>query len=182
MSRIGKQPIKIPEGVEVDIKDNVVKVKGPKGELKQEISAGILVVKQGNALLIKPEKTTKAISALWGLSRALLQNCIEGVTNGFEKKLEIVGVGYKAGLEGEKRLNMSVGFSHPVKMEIPEGLKVFIEKNIITVSGIDKQAVGQFAAEIRAVRKPEPYKGKGIRYLGEKVRRKEGKKAAATTG
>lgn len=181
MSRIGKKPIEIPQGVEVDIQDKTVKIKGLKGELQQPMPEGILVEKKRNSLVLRPEKKTKQSAALWGLARALLQNCIEGANKGFEKKLEVIGVGYKAALEGDKVLNLSVGFSEPVKMEIPEGLKVSVEKNIITVVGIDKQKVGQFSAEIRATRKPEPYKGKGIRYLGEKVRRKEGKKATATT-
>lgn len=181
MSRIGKKPIQIPQGVEVEIKDRAVKVKGPKGEIQQEIPAEILVEKKEDKIIVSPKEWLKKTPALWGLSRALLQNCLEGVSKGFEKKLEIHGIGYKASLEGEKTLNLTVGFSHPVKLEIPEGIAVLVEKNIITISGIDKQKVGQFAAKVRAVRKPEPYKGKGIRYLGEKVRKKEGKKAITAT-
>jgi len=182
MSRIGKRPIQIPEGVEVKIEDQKVTVKGPKGELTCEVASEILVEKKDNQLQLSPKKKTKKTRALWGLWRALLQNAVIGVSSGFEKKLEIRGVGYKASLEGEKTLKLEVGFSHPVKVEIPEGISVCVEKNIITVSGIDKQKVGEFAAKVRSIRKPEPYKGKGIRYVGEVVRKKEGKKAAATTG
>ncbi len=178
MSRIGKQPIQIPEGVEVKIEGREVKFKGAKGELRQAIPENILVEKKESELIVSVGKKTKQTPALWGLARALLQNCLDGVTKGFEKQLEIIGVGYKAALEGDKVLNLLVGFSHPVKLDIPEGLTVKVEKNIVTITGIDKQKVGQFSAKIREVKKPEPYKGKGIRYLGEKVRRKEGKKAA----
>jgi large subunit ribosomal protein L6 len=182
MSRIGKKPILIPQGVEIEIKDSVVTIKGPKGEISQEIPPEILIEKKEDKIIVSPKRKTKRTSALWGLTRALLQNHVKGVTEGFEKQLEIRGIGYKASLEGAKTLKLEVGFSHPVKLEIPEDLKVSVEKNIIKVSGIDKQKVGEFAAKIRRVRPPEPYKGKGIRYVGEKVRKKEGKKAAATTG
>jgi len=183
MSRIGKKPILIPENVEVKIENHQVLIKGPKGEISQEISPEISVEKKEDKIIIvSPKRKTKKTPALWGLTRALLQNHVIGVTQGFEKQLEIRGIGYKASLEGEKTLKLEVGFSHPVKLEIPADLNVSIEKNIIKVSGIDKQKVGEFAAKIRKVRPPEPYKGKGIRYVGEKVRKKEGKKAAATTG
>jgi large subunit ribosomal protein L6 len=177
MSRIGKKPIIIPPQVTVEIKGAEVKVKGPKGELTQIIPEDILVEQKDSQLVITCKRTIKRTPALWGLSRALLQNCVDGVFKGFERKLEIIGIGYKAAKEGEGRLKLEVGFSHPVFLDIPEGLTLAVEKNIIILTSIDKQKIGQFAANIRKVRPPEPYKGKGIRYLGEKVRRKEGKKA-----
>ncbi len=181
MSRVGKKPIEILAGVEVSIENNEVSVKGPKGELKTSISPEIKVEKKDNQIIVAPVKETKRSNALWGLSRSLIFNMIEGVTKGYEKKLEIQGVGYRASLEGED-LVLLVGFSHPVKIEKVEGIKFEIDKNIITISGIDKELVGQIAAKIRKVKKPEPYKGKGIRYLGEEVRRKAGKKAVGTEG
>ncbi len=177
MSRVGKKPIGIPEKVEVDIKDGLVKIKGPKGELQREIRPEVKAEIKDKALLVSPLGESKKIRAFWGLTRALLANMIEGVTEGFEKKLEIEGVGYRANLEGDS-LVLNLGYSHPVKIKKPEGIEFSVEKNVITVSGIDKEKVGQAAAKIRAVRKPEPYKGKGIRYQGEEVRRKVGKKAA----
>jgi large subunit ribosomal protein L6 len=182
MSKIGKKPIIIPEGVEVEILENSVKVKGPKGELSQEVPEEISVRKEEGKIVVSPKRRTRRSAAFWGLIRSLLQNCVTGVSEGFEKKLELRGIGYKAALEGERTLRLEVGFSHPVKVEIPPELKVSVEKNIITISGIDKQKVGEFAAKVRKIRPPEPYKGKGIRYLGEKVRMKEGKKAAGTAG
>lgn len=181
MSRIGKKPIKIPSGVEVKIEGNVVTVKGPKGELKQEVRPEINVAQENGELLITPKKETKETNAFWGLTRALLANNLKGVSEGFEKRLEIEGVGYRANLEGDN-LNLQLGFSHLVKIEAPEGIKFNVEKNAITVSGIDKGLVGQTAARIRAKKPPEPYKGKGIRYAGEQVRRKLGKKAASAAG
>lgn len=181
MSRIGKKPILIPEGVEVSIDNNEVIVKGPKGEFKRTIRPEIKVEKENNKIIVRPFKESKRINAFWGLSRTVIFNMIEGVTKGYEKKLEIQGVGYKANLEGED-LILQVGFSHLVKIDKVEGIKFEVEKNIITVSGIDKELVGQIAAKIRKVKKPEPYKGKGIRYLGEEVRRKSGKKAVGTEG
>ena len=181
MSRIGKKHIIIPEGVIVEIDDNNrILVKGPKGELETYIRPEIKIEKKnsptGEEIVVAPDKETKRTSALWGLSRTLIANMVEGVTNGYEKKLEIQGVGYRANLEGED-LILLMGFSHPVKIEKVEGIKFEVQKNIITVSGIDKELVGQIAAKIRKVRPPEPYKGKGIRYEGEYVRRKSGKKA-----
>ncbi len=178
MSKIGKKPIEIPSGVTVEVgKDNKVKVKGSKGELESVFNAEIKVEIKDNQVLVKPVKELKEFYALWGLTRALIANMIEGVSKGFEKKLELQGVGYKVALKGDT-LDMALGFSHPVIVKCPEGIKFEVEKNIITVSGIDRQAVGQVAANIRAFKKPEPYKGKGIRYLGEQVRRKQGKKVA----
>ena len=181
MSRVGKKTIEIPQGVEISIENNLVKVKGPKGELERYIRPEIKIEKKDNQIVVSPDKETKRTNALWGLSRTLIFNMIEGVTKGYEKKLEIQGVGYKVNLEGED-LILNVGFSHPVKIEKVEGIKFETEKNIITVSGIDKELVGQIAAKIKKVKKPEPYKGKGIRYLGEEVRRKAGKKAVGTEG
>ncbi len=182
MSRIGKKSIKIPEGVQVEIKGNIVKTKGPKGELVQEIPDGILVEEKGKELTvkIKNENKSKKSSAFWGLTKVLLENNILGVSKGFEKRLEIQGVGFKVSIEGDK-LKLELGFSHQPEIEIPESLAVKVEKNIIIVSGPSKEKVGQFSANIRKLKPPEPYKGKGIRYLGENVRRKEGKKAGATT-
>lgn len=177
MSRIGKKPIQIPQGVTVILEKDSVLFKGPKGEIKQEIPGGISVEQQENILVVKPEKEGKTMAALWGLTTALLLNHAHGVSEGFEKKLEIRGVGYKAALEGESKIRLDLGFSHPIFMEIPKGLSVKIEKQFITIAGFDKQQVGQLGAKIRAIRKPEPYKGKGVRYFGEVVRKKEGKKA-----
>ena len=177
MSRIGKKPIEILQGVEVKIDGQKVLIKGPKGELNFEVRPEIRVeVKEGKVLVV-PQIETKQTKAFWGLTRALLQNMIKGVVMGYEKKLELEGVGYRANLEGQD-LALNVGFSHPVKIKAPEGIKFTVEKNTITVSGIDKGLVGQIAAKIRKVRPPEPYKGKGIRYAGEQIRRKVGKKAA----
>lgn len=179
MSRIGKKPIQIPEGVEVKIEENLIMVKGPKGELKNQIRSEIKIEAKDKEIEFKPVTFHKGVSALWGTSRSLVANMIEGVTKGFEKILEIEGVGYRANLDG-KDLVLNLGYSHPVKIKTPQGIEFKVEKNTIKVSGIDKQLVGQVAAEIRAKRKPEPYGGKGIRYQGEVIRRKIGKKAVAT--
>ena len=179
MSRIGKQLINIPDGVDVKIQDSLVMVKGPKGELTQEIPMEIGVEIEDKKIKIAPKKKTKNSQAFWGLFRTLIFNMIKGVTEGYEKKLEIEGVGYKVALEGNK-LVLNLGFSHPVEVKAPDKIEFKVEKNLITVSGIDKQLVGQVTADIRAKKKPEPYKGKGIHYLGEVIRRKAGKKAAGT--
>ncbi len=187
MSRIGKKPILIPDNVEVKIEDGKVIVKGPKGEISQKIrpELKILIEDKKIQVMLQKQKVSSRIpkltKALWGLTRALIYNMVEGVKNGFEKKLEIQGVGYKAQGEGSN-LTLNVGFSHSVVLKVPEGIMVAVEKNIITISGINKEAVGQFAAIIRKVKPPEPYKGKGIRYVGEKVRRKVGKKVVTTAG
>jgi large subunit ribosomal protein L6 len=184
MSRVGKKPILIPEGVEVKIEGNIVRIKGLKGELSREIRPEIKVEIKEDKIFVQPfsEKSwTKQTKAFWGLTRALIFNMVEGVTAGFEKKLEIQGIGFRAAVE-EEELVLNVGFSHPVKIKIPQGIKISVEKNIITISGIDKELVGQIAAKIRKVKPPEPYKGKGIRYVGEQVRRKVGKKVVGTTG
>ena len=177
MSRIGKKPIEIPQGVEVKIDKQKVLIKGPKGELNIEVRPEIKVEIKEGKIFVTLQIETKKSKALWGLTRALLQNMVKGVVEGYEKKLEIEGVGYRANLEGQD-LVLNIGFSHPVKIVAPQDIKFSVEKNIITINGIDKGAVGQIAAEIRRVRPPEPYKGKGIRYVGEQIRRKVGKKAA----
>jgi len=179
MSRIGKKPILIPENVEVKIDDDIVTVKGPKGELLQEIRPEIKVEIKEGKIFIHPQKETKKTGAFWGLTRTLIFNLIKGVTEGYEKKLEIEGLGYRVSLEGAD-LILQVGFTHPVKIKAPPEIKFSVEKNIITVSGINKELVGQIAAKIRKVRPPEPYKGKGIRYFGEVIRRKAGKRAVTT--
>lgn len=181
MSRIGKKPIEIPQGVNIEIAGNEIKVSGPKGELKQAIRHEIKVeVKDGKIFVLpKNEEFSKKTAALWGLYRALISNMAQGVSKGFEKKLEIEGIGFKANVEGEN-LVLNVGFIHPVKIKKPEGINITVEKNVITVSGFNKQAVGQTAAIIRKAKKAEPYKGKGIKYQGEKIRRKEGKKVVAS--
>jgi len=176
MSRIGKKPIEIPEAVEVKIDGQKVLVKGSKGELSFEVRPEIKAELKENKIVLAPQAATKQTKAFWGLTRALLQNMVKGVSQGYEKKLELEGVGYRCSLEGQD-LVLSIGFSHPVKIKAEEGINFAVEKNIITVSGIDKGLVGQTAAKIRNVRPPEPYKGKGIRYFGEQVRRKVGKKA-----
>lgn len=175
MSRIGKKPIKIPESVKVEVEDQTVKISGPKGELVQEIRPEIKVEIKEGEILVSLQRESNKSRAFWGLYRTLIFNKIVGVTEGFEKKLEIQGVGYKASVEGEG-LVLNIGFSHPVEIKGPEGITFSVDKNIITVSGIDKEKVGEVAAKIKRVRKVEPYKGKGIRYVGEKVRRKEGKR------
>ena len=204
MSRIGKKTILISEGTEIKIDGQKVFVKGPKGELFIEIHPKIKIEIKDNQIFVSPRMRAsvaseasqmnvkhslsseqeiiknKQVKALWGLTRALLVNMIEGVNKGFEKKLEIQGIGFKAATEGEEII-LNLGFSHPVKIKIPQGLNVLVEKNIIIVSGIDKQLVGQFSAIIRKIKPAEPYKGKGVRYLGEYVRRKVGKKTSKTT-
>ena len=175
MSRIGRKPISLPPGVEIDVNDNIVTVKGPKGTLTQEIPSVISLVQEGQEILATRPSDTKNHRALHGLTRALVANMVIGVTNGFEKKLEMVGVGYRAQMQGTK-LVIAIGFSHPVEVEAPEGIVFEVPAPTkMTIKGIDKQLVGNTAAHIRAIRKPEPYKGKGIRYEGEIVRRKAGK-------
>ena len=179
MSRIGKQPIDLPEKVTAQIADQQIKIKGPKGELVLEFLPEINISQKENQILLKPVKRTKNSQALWGLYRALIFNMVLGVSQGFEKKLEIEGVGFRAEAQGNK-LILNIGLSHPVEIIAPANIEFKVEKNVISVSGIDKQVVGQTAAKIRAQKKPEPYKGKGIRYQGEIIRRKAGKKAVAS--
>lgn len=175
MSRIGKQPVNIPENVQVKIDSGVISVEGPKGKLSQNLVPDVFVEIQDSKILVSiSNPKDKDQRAKWGLQRSLINNMVIGVTNAFEKKLEINGVGYKASIQG-KKLTILAGYSHPVDFELPEGIDGLVEKNIITINGIDKQLVGTVADKIRKIRKPEPYKGKGIRYFGEVVRRKEGK-------
>ena len=179
MSRIGKKPIEIPQGVEVKIDGQQVLIKGSKGELSLEVRPEIRVEAKTGQIFVAPQLETKKTRAFWGLTRALLQNMVKGVSHGYEKKLEIEGVGYRANLEGQD-LVLNIGFTHPVKIKAPQSIKFSVDKNTITVSGIDKGLVGEVAAKIRRVRPPEPYKGKGIKYAGEQIRRKVGKKAVTT--
>jgi large subunit ribosomal protein L6 len=181
MSRIGKKPIEIPKGIEVKIEGDLVKIKGPKGELSQKIRPEIKVEIKEEKIFVSPQIETKKTKAFWGLTRTLLANNVKGVIEGYEKKLQIEGLGYKAEIEGEN-LILRAGFSHPVKIKAPSGIKFSVDKNIITISGINKELVGQVAAKIRKVRPPEPYKGKGIRYLGETIKLKPGKKVTTTAG
>ncbi len=176
MSRVGKLPITIPQGVEVKVaENNLVTVKGPLGELNEQIDKDITISIDGDTLTVERPSDLKRFRALHGLSRALIFNMVEGVTKGYEKKLQIVGVGYRATKKGNV-LDLQLGFSHPVEMEDPEGITTECPSNTeIVVKGINKQLVGNYAAKIRDWRKPEPYKGKGIRYVDEYVRRKEGK-------
>jgi large subunit ribosomal protein L6 len=176
MSKVGKKPVELPTGTTPKLDGQKVSVKGPKGELHFTVPDDVAVVLEGNVITVNPRSETKRARALWGTSRARIQNLVTGVTKGFEKKLEITGVGYKAAVEG-KNLNLSLGYSHPVLYPIPAGIAIVTPKPTeIVVSGIDAQQVGQVAAEIRAYRGPEPFKGKGVRYEGEFIFRKEGKK------
>ena len=175
MSRIGKQPIEIPAGVELTIgENNMITVKGPKGTLEKTLPTGINIDVEENTIVVTRPNDLKRNRAMHGLTRTLVANMVEGVTNGYSKQLEINGVGYRAQKQGNK-LVLSLGYSHPVEMEDPAGIESVVEGNKITISGIDKEKVGQFAAEIRFKRPPEPYKGKGIKYVDEVIRRKEGK-------
>ena len=175
MSRIGKMPIAIPAGVTVDIaENNKVTVKGPKGTLERVLAPEMEVKLDGAAVVVSRPNDLKRMKSLHGLTRTLINNMVIGVTNGYEKKLEVNGVGYKAAKQG-KKLVLNLGFSHPVEMTDPEGIETVVDGNNITVKGIDKEKVGQFAAEIRDKRRPEPYKGKGIKYAEEHIRRKVGK-------
>lgn len=175
MSRIGKKPINLPKGVSLTIENDIATVKGPKGTLSQAVSPAITVDQEDGQILVKRSSDAKPHRALHGLTRALLANMVEGVTNGFEKKLELVGVGYRAQMQGPK-LVIAIGFSHPVEIDPPAGIEFEVPAvTRITVKGIDKQLVGNTAAHIRAIRKPEPYKGKGIKYENEVIRRKVGK-------
>lgn len=180
MSRVGNAPVDLPDGVDIKVSgDNVVTVKGPKGELSQEISKDIKVNIDDKQLTVTRSSDVKEHRSLHGLSRALINNMVIGVTNGFEKKLEIVGVGYRAAKQG-KKLVLNLGYSHPIEMEDPEGIETEVDgTNTIIVKGIDKQKVGAYAANIREKRSPEPYKGKGVRYADEHVRIKEGKSGAS---
>ena len=176
MSRIGKSPVVLPAGVEVLIAENDITVKGKLGELQMKQTPEVRVSLEDNQVLFAPQDESARASALWGLLRSNLNNMVQGVSEGFSKKLELQGVGYRAAIKG-KQLKLELGYSHSVLYDIPEGITIACEKPTdISITGRDKQKVGQVASEIRSFRKPEPYKGKGIRYVGEYVRRKEGKK------
>ena len=178
MSRIGNRKINIPEGVTVNIVDNTITVKGPKGELSYTFNSDMNVTQEENCVVITRPNDLKTVKSLHGTTNALIKNMIVGVSEGFKRELEIVGVGYRFNVQGNK-INVNAGFSHPVEVIVPSDLKVEqVSTTEIAISGIDKQKVSEFAANIRKLRKPEPYKGKGIRFKGEHIRRKEGKKAA----
>ncbi len=176
MSRIGKKPVAIPSGVTATIEGSQLSVKGPKGTLSLQLRDEISYSVDGDSILVKPANETKAARAFWGMQRTMVENLVTGVTEGFTKVLEITGVGYRANAQG-KNLKLQLGYSHDVDFAIPEGIEIKTPDNTtVEISGIDKQKVGQVAAEIRRWRKPEPYKGKGIKYRGEYIFRKEGKK------
>jgi large subunit ribosomal protein L6 len=178
MSRIGKKPVTLPKGVAVEIQGNTVAVKGPRGELRRTLHTEMQVALADGQVTVSRPSEEKRHKALHGLSRTLVQNMVDGVSKGFSKTLEIQGVGYKAEAK-PYGVNLIVGYSHPVKYEAPKGIKISVENNtVVKIEGADKEAVGQVAAELRSVRPPEPYKGKGIRYQGEQVRRKAGKTGA----
>lgn len=179
MSRIGKLTINIPAGVTLSHEGDIVKVVGPKGELSQRLLPLVGLELTGESAKVTRRNDTIAARAAHGLSRQLVANMVIGVTDGFEKRLELKGVGYRATAEGDKKLTLNLGFSHPVVIDAPEGISFRMEKNIIVISGIDKQLVGEIASQIRRIRPPEPYKGKGVMYLGEHIRRKAGKAAKA---
>lgn len=177
MSRKGRAPITLPKGVDVQVKENVIVVKGPKGTLQQALVPGVLLSVENSVVTLDVASEDRALRKFHGLYRALVNNMVVGTTEGFETKLEMIGVGYRAAVQGAI-LDLQVGNSHPTQMTIPAGISVKVDKNTqISVTGINKQAVGQFAAQIRAHKKPEPYQGKGIRYVGEFVRKKAGKAA-----
>ena len=176
MSRIGKMPVVIPSGVDVTLEGRRVSVKGPKGELAHTVAEPITVEREDGSLVVRRPDDERRSKALHGLSRSLIANMVTGVTSGYEKKLEIVGVGYRVLAKGPAQIELNVGYSHPVVYDAPDGVTFTVESPTkLTVSGIDKQMVGEVAANIRKVRRPEPYKGKGIRYSGEHIRRKVGK-------
>lgn len=176
MSRLGKQPIVLPAGVEATFTDGVLTIKKGAVALTREMKPLVNIAIEGNTVTFTPANESDASRAMWGTYAAHARNMVTGVTDGFKKILEIEGVGYRAELKGDK-LALMMGFSHPVEMDIPEGITVTVEKGVVTIAGVDREVVGQFAANVRKVKKPEPYKGKGIRYRGEFIIRKQGKKA-----
>lgn len=180
MSNIGKKPILLPRGVVADIDLNTIKITGAKGMLKTVFPSGIRVILKDNVITVLKQSEGSDLDKFWGLSRSLISNMVAGVTEGFEKKLELVGVGFRARVE-DKDLILNVGFAVPVRLIAPDGLSLKVEENIITVSGANKQDVGDFASRVRRIRPPDPYKGKGIRFVGEYIRKKAGKAAAKTT-
>ena len=178
MSRIGKKPIQIPKGVSVKIADDAVEVQGPKGKLRQPIPRGIAFAQDNGSLVAKPATGEHELKKFYGLARSLVANAVTGVTEGFKRELDIVGIGYRAELKG-KQVHFALGYSHPVVFDIPPGIDVTIDKQThITVTGVDRQLVGQVAANIRRLRKPDPYKQKGVRYTGEQLKKKVGKTGA----
>ena len=179
MSRIGKKPIAVPQGVKIALEGTTVKAEGPKGKLSQAIPSGVSVKMESNVLTVARDSDHRTVRALHGLTRSLLANMVTGVKDGFERKLEIVGIGYRCQLQG-KALQLALGYSHPIIFPLPDGIQAEVERQVsITLRGADKALLGQTAAKLRALRKPDPYKGKGIKYSDEYVRRKVGKKAGA---
>ena len=179
MSRIGRKPIPIPDGVKVNLQDDRVEVEGPKGKLVTPLVNGVRIENNDGELRAVPERESRELARFWGLTRTLVANAVHGVSQGFSKELDIVGIGYRALVDG-KKVVFSLGYSHPIEFDIPDGIKVEVEKQTrITVSGVDKHLVGQVAAHMRALRKPDPYKQKGVRYVGEQLKKKAGKTGAA---
>lgn len=176
MSRVGKQIIKIPAKTELTLNSGILKVKGPKGEISKNFKSSIAINISNDEVTLKPETTNIETNALWGTYASHIINMIEGVNNTFTKKLIIEGIGFKADVQGQK-VTLNLGFSHPIIIELPAGLTASVEKGVMTITGVDKEMVGEFAAKIRSLKKPEPYKGKGIRYENEIIRRKQGKKS-----
>lgn len=176
MSRIGRQPIEIPTGVTVDIQGDAIKATGPKGTLEVNLLPGLKVELSENILSVSKKLDNEETQRTYGLQRTLINNIVIGVSQGYERRLEINGVGYRANVAGQT-VNLSLGYSHPIEFKLPQGVEAKVEKNLIILNGADKQLVGQVAANIRALRKPEPYKGKGIKYVEERIRRKAGKAA-----
>ncbi len=182
MSRLGKTPVSVPQGIEIKVVDNMLHVKGPKGNLSQALMDGISITVEAEKATVEVDESKKIHGSFHGLYRSLLNNMVIGASKGFQKKLVLIGVGYRAAVQGQK-LDLQLGFSHPVQLEIPKTIQVAVEKNTtITITGADKHTVGQFAAAVRAKKSPEPYKGKGIRYENEHVRKKAGKAAKGKTG
>lgn len=181
MSRIGKKPVIIEEGVTAEIESGTIMIKGANSTITLPILSGIKVEKKENELVFTPENETKQTFSNWGTMRALTENAIKGAGKDFSKSLVIEGVGYRANVEGES-LVLNLGYSHPIRFKVPNGIKITVEKNVVTIAGADKQIVGETAARIRRMRKPEPYKGKGIRYSNETIKRKAGKKAVGKAG
>jgi large subunit ribosomal protein L6 len=178
MSRVGRKPVQVPRGVNVAVKDGAVNVKGPKGELKRVVPLGVSVKVAGQEVHVERADNSRENRAKHGMLRALVANMVKGVSDGFERRLEINGVGYRADVAGQK-LNMALGFSHPVVFDLPKGISAKVDKNQIILSGIDREVLGETASKIRDIRPPEPYKGKGIKYLEETIKRKVGKTGAA---
>lgn len=177
MSRLGKKPVEIPANTEVAVADNTITVKGPKGTLSKPVHSRVAIEVKDKEVTITPKDNSRLARSLWGTFSSHVRNMVDGVNEPFKKVLVLEGVGYRVEAKGPNTLNLIVGYSHPVELTAPEGVEIAVEKNVITISGADKEKVGQFAAEVRATKKPEPYKGKGLRYEDEVIRRKQGKKA-----